>query len=169
MGSAADLAYGPEIERLAFETGKCLAEVGCITVYGAEKDYDSLSTAASRGAKSVGGLTVGITYGQGKDIWDTEGNTDVIIPTGIGRGGGREYVLVSACDAVIIISGGSGTLTEAAIAYQLNIPVIALVGTGGWADKLADTYIDGRERLKVQSARTAKEAVELALAAARSD
>ncbi len=163
MGSAADLKYGPEIEKLAYETGKLLAEAGCVVVYGAEKDCDSLSTAASRGAKSAGGITVGITYGQGKDIWDKEGTTDIIIPTGLGRGGGREYVLVSSCDAIIIISGGSGTLTEAAIAYQLNVPIVALTGSGGWADKLADTYIDGRERLKVQPAKDPKEAVSKAL------
>lgn len=167
MGSAADLEYSKELEQLAFEIGSRIAESGNITVYGAEKDYDSLSTAASRGAKSAGGITVGITYGKGKDIWDKDGNTDVIIATGIERGGGREFVLVNSCDAIIIVSGGSGTLTESAIAYQLNIPIVALVGTGGWADKLADTYIDGRNRIKVGAATTPKEAVELALDSAR--
>ncbi len=163
MGSAADLEYSPEIERLAFEVGKLIASSGHITVYGAEKDYDSLSTAASRGAKSVGGLTVGVTYGKGKEVWDKEGNTDVIIVTGIERGGGREFVLVNSCDAIIIISGGSGTLTEAAIAYQSNIPIVALVGSGGWADKLAGEYIDARERVMVEGAKTPEEAVQMAV------
>ncbi|MFA5886372.1 MAG: TIGR00725 family protein [Patescibacteria group bacterium] len=163
MGSDADLNYSKKIEELAFEVGREIAKSGNTTVYGAEKDYDSLSTAASRGAKSLGGLTIGVTYGKGKDIWDKEGNTDVIIVTGIERGGGREFVLVNSCDVIIMISGGSGTLTEAAIAYQMNIPIIALVGTGGWADKLADTYIDERERVKVDSAKTPLEAVELAI------
>lgn len=159
MGSAADLNYTPEIEKLAFAIGKLIAEKGGITVYGAEKDYDSLSTAAARGAKSAGGLTVGVTYGKGKDIWDKEGLTDVIVVTGIERGGGREFVLVNSCDAIIIISGGSGTLTETAIAYQMNIPIVALTGTGGWADKLAGEYIDARKRLKVEAASTPEEAV----------
>jgi len=163
MGSAADLNYSKKIEELAFAVGKEIAKSNNITVYGAEKDYDSLSTAASRGAKSLKGLTVGVTYGKGKDIWDKEGNTDVIIATGIERGGGREFVLVNSCDAIIIISGGSGTLTEAAIAYQMNIPMVALSGTGGWADKLLDTYIDERKRVKVMSASTPSEAVALAI------
>lgn len=163
MGSAADLQYTKDIEKIAFEIGKRIAETGNITIYGAEKDYDSLSTAAARGAKSAGGLTVGVTYGKGKDIWDKENNTDVIISSGLERGGGREFVLVNSCDVVIILSGGSGTLTEAAIAYQLNIPVIAIAGTGGWADKLVDTYIDDRQRFKVRSAKTPDEAVALAL------
>lgn len=163
MGSAADLKYSKKIERLAFEVGKLIAESGNITVYGAEKDYDSLSTAASRGAKSAGGLTVGVTYGKGKNIWDQKGYTDVIICTGLERGGGREFVLVNSCDAVIIISGGSGTLTESAIAYQLNIPIIAITGTGGWADKLSGTYIDARKRLKVLPSKTPEQAVRLAI------
>lgn len=163
MGSAADLNYSKYIESLAFEIGKLIAKSGNITVYGAEKDYDSLSTAASRGAKSEGGLTVGITYGKGKDIWDKEGKTDIIISTGIERGGGREFVLVNSCDAVILISGGSGTLTEAAIAYQSNIPLIALIGSGGWADKLTGEYIDARKRVQVVGAKDAEEAVGLAL------
>ena len=109
-----------------------------------KKDVDSLSTAACRGAKKHGGLTVGITYGKGKDIMEKE--ADIIIPCGLERGGGRELVLVLSCDAIITISGGSGTLTETAIAYQADIPMIALKGFGGWSDKLADTYLDGRER-----------------------
>jgi uncharacterized protein (TIGR00725 family) len=163
MGSAADLSYSKDIEKIAFEVGKEIALSGNITVYGAEKDYDSLSTAASRGAKSVGGLTVGVTYGKGKEIWDKEGNTDVIIATGIERGGGREFVLVNSCDAIIAISGGSGTLTEIAIAYQSNIPVVVIKGTGGWADKLADEYIDARKRVKAIGVMTAKEAVDTTL------
>lgn len=163
MGSAADLNYAPEIEKLAFEVGRLIAESGNITVYGAEKDSDSLSTAASRGAKSSNGLTVGVTYGKGMSIWDKESLTDVVIATGSERGGGREFVLVNSCDALVIISGGSGTLTEAAIAYQMNIPIIALTGTGGWADKLAGEYIDARNRLRVEPASTPEEAVTKAL------
>src|SRR3990167_1762016 len=106
MGSDADLAYGADIEKLAFEVGKCIAESGNTTVYGAEKDLDSLSTAASRGAKSAGGLTVGVTYQRGMNIYDKEGSTDVIIVTGSERGGGREMVLVNSCNVIILISGG---------------------------------------------------------------
>ncbi len=167
MGSAADLNYSDTIQTLAYDVGRAIAESGNITVYGAEKDYDSLSTAASRGAKSVGGLTVGVTYGKGKNIWDTDGNTDVIVVTGIERGGGREFVLVNSCDAIVIISGGSGTLTETAIAYQMNIPIVALVGTGGWADKLADSFIDARNRVKVVAAQTPTEAAAIAISLAK--
>ena len=163
MGSAADLNYSKELEQIAFKVGKEVALSGNITIYGAEKDYDSLSTAASRGAKSAGGLTVGVTYGKGKDIWDKNGDTDIIISTGMDRGGGREFVLVNSCDAIIAISGGSGTLTEIAIAYQSNIPIVVIGGTGGWADKLAGEYLDNRKRLLTIKSINAKDAVEKVL------
>lgn len=162
MGSAADLKYTKSIEQIAEQIGRDIALSGNICVYGAEKDYDSLSTAAACGAKSVGGITVGVTYGKGKDIWDKENNTDIIISTGIERGGGREFVLVNSCDAIIAISGGSGTLTELAIAYQSDIPMIVIENTGGWSDKLADTFIDERNRRLVISA-SSKEAVNIAI------
>lgn len=160
MGSASDLKYSAEIEEQAELIGRLIAENNGILVFGAEKDSDSLSTAACRGAKQAGGLTVGITYGKGKDVWQRD--ADIIIPSGLERGGGRELVLVLACDAVITLSGGSGTLTEIAIAYQADIPTVCLAGTGGWSNKLADTYLDGRKRRLIQSAKSAEDAVNIA-------
>lgn len=162
MGSAADTAYSKEIENIAETIGELIAKSGNITVYGAEKDSDSLSTSAARGAKRFNGTTVGVTYGKGKDIWDLD-NTDVIVSTGIERGGGREFVLVNSCDTIIAVSGGSGTLTELAIAYQSNIPMIVIKGTGGWSDELADKYLDSRRRLKVIGVDNAEEAVKKAI------
>jgi len=163
MGSSADLNYSKKIEKLSYQLGFVIARSGNITVYGAEKDYDSLSTAAARGAKKAGGLTVGVTYGLGKNIWDKSKYTDFIVVTGLERGGGREFVLVNSCDAIIVISGGSGTLSEITIAYQLNIPIVVLNGTGGWADKLADKYLDDRKRLKIKSAIKPEEALAKAI------
>lgn len=160
MGSAADLKYSKEFEKAAEKIGELIAQKNGILFFGAEKDVDSLSTAACRGAQKYNGLTVGVTYGKHKNIWQK--NADIIIPCGLERGGGRELVLVLACDVVIAISGGSGTLTELAIAYQADIPMIVLEGFGGWADKLAGQYFDGRERRKVLGVKTPEEAVKLA-------
>lgn len=161
MGSAADLKYKSDAETAARKLGELIAERGAVLFFGAEKDYDSLSTAASRGAKSKGGLVVGVTYGKGKDIWQAD--TDIIIPTGSERGGGRETVLVLSCDAIIAIGGGSGTLTELAIAYQAAIPTVVLTGFGGWSDKLADQFLDERNRKPTYGAASPAEAVEIAL------
>ena len=125
MGSAADLNYGNDVEKFAKKIGKLVAESGNILVYGAEKDYSSLSTNAAIEASKNGGMTVGITGGSKKEIWGDFRPT-VLIPTGLGIGGGREYTLVLSCDVIIAISGGSGTLNEISVAYQAGIPIVVI-------------------------------------------
>lgn len=158
MGSAADLGYADNIEKIAEELGYLIAQNGWVLMFGAEKDSDSLSTAASRGAKKGGGLAIGITYGKGLDVYDPD-IADVIIATGLVRGGGREMALVLSCDAIICVAGGSGTLTEMLVAYQANIPIITIKETGGWSDKMTDKYFDGREQVKIERVGNAAEAV----------
>jgi hypothetical protein len=162
MGSAADLKYSKQLEGLAEEIGYWVAKKGGVLVFGAEKDYDSLSTAACRGAKKARGLTLGVTYGKGLDIFEKK-NVDIVIASGLERGGGRELALVLSCDAIIAVNGGSGTLTEIAIAYQANIPIVVLKDTGGWCEKLAGQYLDSRNRVKIEVANNPKSAVELAI------
>ncbi len=160
MGSASDLGYTKRIEVLAEQIGFEVAKAGAILFFGAEKDYDSLSTAACRGAKRGGGMSVGVTYGKGTKVYET--GADAIVATGMERGGGREMALVVSCDAIICVGGGSGTLTEIAVAYQANIPVVVMKNTGGWSEKLAGTYLDGRKRFKIIATKTPKEAVQKA-------
>lgn len=157
MGSDADLNYSKTTEKLAEEVGYWVAKKKAVLLFGAEKDMDSLSTAACRGAKKAKGLTVGVTYGKGLQSFNTG---DVMITSGSERGGGRELVLVLSSDAIITIGGGSGTLNEIAIAYQAGIPIVALTNSGGWSEKLAGSYLDIRKRVKIETAKTPKEAVE---------
>lgn len=162
MGSAQDLNYSKEAENFAKELGKLIAQSGNILVYGAEKEYSSLSTNAAIMAGENGGITVGITGGKDKSIWGDFKPT-VLIPCGLDIGGGREFTLVLTCDVIIAISGGSGTLTEMAIAYQANIPIITVDTFGGWAKQLSNNYIDDRKRLICESAKTPQEALLKAL------
>jgi len=60
-----------------------------------------------------------------------------------------------------------GTLTEIAIAYQANIPVIVLKDTGGWSEKLGGQFLDSRNRIKIEVAENPKVAVELAIKLAK--
>lgn len=165
MGSASDQNYPRELETLATEIGKRIAQAGHILVYGANRDTDTLPNVAARAAKAAGGLCVGVTYGRDRRVIYGKESADVIIATGSERGGGREFVLVHSCDVVIMLSGGAGTLTEVAIAYQMNTPIVALAGTGGWADKLAGEYMDVRQRVKILNAKTPQEAVDMAIEA----
>ena len=162
MGSCSDLKYSQDIQYLAERIGEEIAKAGAILLFGAEKDFDSLSSAACRGAKRSNGLAIGVTYGPTID-GVVEERADAVITAGMGRGGGRELVLVSSCDAIICLNGGSGTLTEMAIAYQANIPIVALKGTGGWSERLAGSFLDARERVRVETADTPAAAVAMAI------
>ncbi|MBQ3413755.1 MAG: hypothetical protein IJH39_00060 [Clostridia bacterium] len=164
MGSAADLNYGDDAIEFVKELGNLIAKSGNILVYGAEKEYSSLSTNAAIEANKNGGLTVGITGGKDKLIYG-DFRPDILISSGLEIGGGREFTLVLSCDVIIAISGGSGTLTEMAIAYQAGIPIITVPNFGGWAKDVSNTFIDDRKRLKCIEATTPKAALEEALKA----
>lgn len=162
MGSAADLKYSDEALDFAKELGKLIAKSGNVLVYGAEKEYTSLSTEAAKVATKNGGITIGVAGGKNKKIFGKFRPT-VLINSGLEIGGGREFTLVLSCDVIIAISGGSGTLTEMAIAYQAGIPIIVVDKFGGWAEKLSDKFIDERNRLKCISAKTPEEALNKAI------
>lgn len=161
MGSAADLKYSDEAVEFAKRLGKLVAESGNILVYGAEKEYSSLSTEAAKEASKNNGITVGITGGKDKNIFG-EFRPTILINSGLEIGGGREFSLVLSCDVIIAISGGSGTLNEIVVAYQAGIPIIVVDKFGGWAKELANKYIDDRKRLKCISVNTEEEALKCA-------
>ena len=162
MGSAADLKYSDEALAFAKELGKLIAESINILVYGAEKEYTSLSTEAAKVDTKNGGITIGVAGGKSKKIFGKFRPT-VLINSGLEIGGGREFTLVLSCDVIIAISGGSGTLTEMAIAYQAGIPIIVVDKFGGWAEKLSDKYLDDRNRLKCVRVSSPKEALDKAI------
>lgn len=166
IGSCSDLQYTREAVHFAVELGKLIAKSKATLVFGAEKDIDSLPTIAAKAAKATGGETIGITYEKGLQVWDEDAAT-VVVASGLVRGGGRETTLVLSCDAVIALSGGSGTLNELCIAYQADTPAVVVAGFGGWADKLAGTYLDERRRYKFLSAKTPEKALVLALQAVK--
>jgi len=169
MWSADDLGFENTASEIAYELWETLAKANFILVYGAEKDGDSLSATAARWAKSAWWTVMWITYGQQPDIWnDMMKYTDTIVNTWMDRGGWREYVLVSSCDALISVWGGSWTLNELTIGYQKKIPIVNMKWTWWWSDRLADTYIDERyktdpDRFICKWANTPAEAVDYLL------
>jgi uncharacterized protein (TIGR00725 family) len=140
------IGSGLEHEDRAEEVGRLLAERGATVVTGG---LGEVMAAAARGAKGVGGTTIGILPGETR----TEGNQwlDHVVVTGIGHG--RNLAVVASGDAVIAVGGRYGTLAEIGFALTLRRPVVVL--EPGWE-------VDGTRR-----AQTPDEAVEFALAAAR--
>jgi uncharacterized protein (TIGR00725 family) len=75
----------------------------------------------------------------------------------------RNVLVVRSADVVILVGGGAGTLSEAAYAWQLGKPVIALAQSGGWAERLAGGPVDERRTDEVIAARSPEDAVSRAL------
>lgn len=78
--------------------------------------------AACRGAKSEGGLTIGIIPGFSAS--DANPNVDIPIVTGMSHA--RNVIVVRSSCAVIAIGGSYGTLIEIALALKLETPVIGI-------------------------------------------
>lgn len=165
IGSMADVKLDESLKQLARDVGQEIAKSNSILAFGFEGDFDSLSLIAAKSAEKAGGKTIAFLWGSEKQ--DLRGLNSLQIVTGQNRGGGREFPFILSCDCLICISGGSGTLMEIAMAYQAGIPTIALQNSGGWSQKLANKFLDGRRRQKIMGAKTAQEAVAMALKLAR--
>ncbi len=112
----------PDQERVAEAVGRGLAERGTIVVCGG---LGGVMAAACRGARSAGGTTVGLL--PGRDRGAANEWVEIAIPTGLGEL--RNGLVVRAADALIAVGGGTGTLSEIALALKGGLPV---VGLGTW-------------------------------------
>jgi len=154
----------PQAIAAAEEVGRLLAEWGAVVVSGG---LSGVMEAVSRGAKSANGLVVGVLPGFDKS--DANPYVDIALTTGMGWM--RNTLTVRAADAVIMISGGIGTLNELTVAYE-DKPTVILEGTGGWSDRIREIAYEGKHldeahRATLHFAKTPAEAVALALQLAK--
>ena len=140
--------------RLAEEVGRELAKRGVTVVCGG---LSGVMEAACRGAKSAGGMTIGILPGRSPK----EANPYVDIPIITSMGYSRNVIVVSTGRAVIAVGGAYGTLSEIGHALGFDIPVVGL--------KTWPLTLTGEEQPleKMVMATDPVDAVEKALAAAR--
>jgi uncharacterized protein (TIGR00725 family) len=136
----------------AEEVGRLLGEAGALVVSGGR---GGVMEAVCRGARSAGGLTLGIL--PGRDRRDANPYVEVAVPTGLGEM--RNALVVAAADALIAVGGAYGTLSEIALALRGGKPV---VGLGTW-----ELTRGGRLDKGIIRAETAREAVDTALDLAR--
>jgi len=115
--------------------------------------------AEARAAGEGSGIIVGILPGKSRE--EANRYCDVVIPTGLGFA--RNAIVALAGDAVILVGGGSGTLSEAALAWQFGKPVVALEPSGGWAAELAGRALDDRRKDVIVPASSPEEAVAIAV------
>ncbi len=111
--------------------------------------------AAARGAAGAGGAVIGVLPWVSID--DANPYCTHVVATGIGQA--RNLAVVASGEAAIAISGEWGTLSEIALARNLDRTVVAL---RSWS-------VSGREEMEggpgIVSAETAEEAVAVALKA----
>jgi uncharacterized protein (TIGR00725 family) len=133
---------------IAEEIGYLLGEAGVVVVCGGR---GGVMEAVCRGAQKTGGLTIGILPGNDHN----SGNpyVDIALPTGLGHN--RNALVAQAGDAVIVIGGGYGTLSEIGIALKVGRDVIG-INTWKVFDKFGKT-------IRIIQATNAKTAVKIAL------
>jgi len=142
----------PAHEKIAYEIGSEVAKASCVLITGG---LGGVMKAASQGAHDENGLTVGIIPQD--DASFANEFCDVVIPSGMGLT--RDFLNALSADGIIIVGGGSGTLSEICAAYMYKKPMVAIRNTGGAADKFIDGYVDHRKNVKIIGVDTAKDAV----------
>lgn len=108
-----------EIKQLAFDTGREIASRGYILLCGG---MGGVMEEAAKGAKSVGGITVGILPGKDK----TEANSYIDIPIITAMSHARNAIIVRSADCIIAINGEYGTLSEIALGKVIDKPVYGI-------------------------------------------
>ena len=141
-----------EAVEMAEAVGRELAKRGAAVVCGG---LNGVMEAVCRGAKSEGGVTIGVLPGDDPD--SANSFVDFPVPTGMGHA--RNAIVVKAGLAVIAVDGAYGTLSEIGHALAEGKTVI---GLKTWRI----SQEDNEEHTAIVRAGTPREAVELALQAA---
>jgi len=138
----------------AHRAGQLLAERGAVVVCGGGT---GVMAAVTDGARSRGGVVVAVRPGDsrpGDAGADAADGLTAVVVTNMGEA--RNVVVVWSGDAVIVVGGSWGTLSELALAMRRGgVPVVSL---GGW--RVLDA--DGAEVPGVLHVSSPEEAVRLA-------
>ena len=111
-----------EIEQIAQKVGQIIAKEDAVLICGG---LDGAMKAAAKGAKSAGGLTVGIL--PGKDKKDANPYIDIALPTSIGYA--RNTIVACSADLIVALPGSHGTRSEISYGLVFGRPIIDL---GNW-------------------------------------
>lgn len=114
--------YTKELALAAVAAGRIAAELGLVVLTGG---LSGVMERAAEGAKSAGGETVGILPGGRHE--DANPFLDLVFPSGIGIA--RNVLMANACDFMLALPGGTGTLEELCFALDFERPVISW---GSW-------------------------------------
>lgn len=136
--------------RDAYRLGELIAGQGWVLLNGGRSA--GVMDASARGARSKGGLVIGIL--PGSDTRYASEHLDLCIVTGMGSA--RNVINVLSSDVVIACAGGEGTISEVALALRHRKTVIALNFDVG------SLFESARASGRLLSASTPEQAIELA-------
>lgn len=120
------LPEGSREVEVAFEVGRGIVDRGHRLVTGGMGGVMETASAGARSSPAWSdGAVVGLLPGQDPDLANPF--VDVAIATGLDL---ARNVLVAHAEAVIGIGGGTGTLSEMAMAWQMGRLVLAFRGAG---------------------------------------
>ncbi len=142
----------PKHEKIAYEVGAEIAKSDSVLITGG---LGGVMTAASHGAHDANGLTVGIIPQDNSTMANEF--CDIVIPTGMGLA--RDFLNALTADGVIIVGGGSGTLSEVCAAYMYNKPMVAIRNIGGSVEPYIDGFLDHRKNIKIIGVDSPQDAV----------
>jgi len=142
--------------RVAEEVGREVAKRNGIVVCGGHNF--GIMNSVAKGVHTENGITIGIVPED--NLSRTSKFIDIPIVTGMGLA--RNQIVALSCDAMIVIGGGVGSLTEVAYAYQYSKPIIVIKNLGSLLEQYIGKYMDKKKNVKIIGAYNAKKAVELA-------
>ena len=99
---------------LAYETGRILAQAGFVIANGG---YGRTMLAAAKGARQAGGKTIGVTCESFKASSANEYITREIVTASLDE---RLDTLIKLGQAYVVLPGGTGTLLELAMVWELK-------------------------------------------------
>lgn len=139
-----------EDKAAAYTLGQLIAQAGWIVLSGGRNS--GVMDAVSKGAKSAGGLTIGIL--PTADRTTISEAVDIPILTDMGEA--RNNINVLTSDVILACGMGPGTASEVALALKAQKPVILLN-----CPAVAQAFFESMASRQVLTARTPQEAIEL--------
>ena len=151
-------ASGPDaLMALSRSLGRAIVDRGWRIVCGG---LGGVMHAVAQGARSSERATGSDVIGVLPSLDPNTANDciDIVIPTGMQHA--RNVLVVASGGVVVALGGGAGTLSELALAWQFDKPIIALAGSEGWAAELAGRTLDPRRTDAIYAAQSVAEAID---------
>lgn len=135
-------AVSDEALTQAESLGRAIVDNGWLLCTGGRSGImEAASIGARRSDSWTGHQIIGIlpneNHGGGNQYLDVE------LPSGLGLA--RNALVVRFCDVCVSLSGGAGTLSEIALAWQFERPVAVMSNSGGWSERLSGMALDHRQ------------------------